>query len=129
MEKQLAGPWAAADDAAFNFGKSLGTNATTAERLRDETIKFANTDFIGAKYNTSIAEMIKLQENYAKSVGRNIQLSDKQKETLLATSKIMGENTTEFAKKLENLGVGLERSGDLAAKMYNEASKSGISFE
>lgn len=129
MEKQLAGPWAAADDAAFNFGKSLGTNATTAERLRDETIKFANTDFIGAKYNTSTAEMIKLQENYAKSVGRNIQLSDKQKETLLATSKIMGENTTEFAKKLENLGVGLERSGDLAAKMYNEAAKSGISFE
>ena len=126
---QMLSPWAKADDAAFKFGKTLGTNSAAARQLLDETIKFANTDYIGSKYNTSIAEMIELQAKYVSSVGRNLQLTDKQKESLLATSKVMGENATEFTRKLENLGVGLENSAKLATKMYNEAAKSGISFE
>lgn len=125
----LAKPWGDADQAAFNFGKTLGANAATAARLRDETIKFANTNYIGINYNTSIKEMIELQQKYTQTVGRNLQLSDKQKETLLATYKVMGDKGLEFASKLENIGVGLERSGELATKMYSEAAKSGISFE
>ena len=127
--KNLAGEWGKADQAANDFGKQIGLNTKAVAQLRDQTIKFANDVHIGAKYNTSITEMIKLQESYAKSVGRNLQLTNNQRETLLATQKVMGENTVEFTKKLENLGIGLERSGELAAKMYNEAAKSGISFE
>lgn len=125
----LADPWGRVDQQANEFGKTIGLNAKGVAQLRDETIKFANDVHIGEKYNTSIKEMIELQQNYSKTVGRNLQISDKQRETLLATSKLMRENTNEFASKLENMGVGLEKSGDIAAKMFNEASKSGISFE
>lgn len=127
--KKLSKAWGDADQAANNFGKRIGLNAKGVAQLRDETIKFANDTHIGAKYNTDIKEMIELQSKYTQSVGRNLQITDKQKETLLATSRLMGDKAVDFSKKLENLGIGLERSGDLAAKMFNEASKSGISFE
>ena len=126
---KLGGSWGKADQAANDFGKTIGGNTKAVAQLRDESIKFANDTHIGEKYNASIAEMIKLQQDFSKTVGRNLQLSNNQRETLLATSKLMGQNTNEFAKRLENMGIGLEKSGDLAAKMFNEASKSGISFE
>ena len=91
------------------------------EKKFEEDLKFYS--------DATIKEMIELQQKYVSSVGRNLQISDKQRETLLATQKLMGENTTEFARKLENIGIGLEKSGDIAAKMFNEATKSGISFE
>ena len=126
---KLGGAWGKADQAANDFGKTIGGNTKAVAQLRDESIKFANDVHIGEKYNTSIREMIELQQKYVSTVGRNLQISDKQRETLLATSKLMGSNTNEFAAKLENMGIGLEKSGDIAAKMFNEASKSGVSFE
>ena len=126
---KLGEPWGKVDQAAYDFGKTLGGNVAAVERLRDESIKFGAAQHIGIKYNATIGEMIKLQQQLSQTVGRNLQLSNNQRETLLATSKLMGQNTNEFVKKLDNMGVGLERSGDIAAKMFNEASKSGISFE
>ena len=126
---KLGGAWGKADQAANTFGRTIGGNTKAVAQLRDESIKFANDVHIGAKYNTDIKEMIKLQEEYSKSVGRNLQITNNQRESLLATSKLMQGQTTDFLKKLENMGVGLERSGDIAAKMFNEASRSGISFE
>lgn len=127
--ERLGGAWGKADQAANDFGKTIGANTKAVGQLRDESIKFANDVHIGEKYNASISDMIKLQQELSKTVGRNLQLSNNQRETLLATSKLMKENTNEFIKRLENMGVGLERSGDIATKMFNEASKSGISFE
>lgn len=126
---KLGGAWGKADQAANTFGKTVGGNTKAVAQLRDESIKFANDVHIGAKYNSSIKEMIELQQKYVSTVGRNLQISDKQRETLLATSKLMGQNTNEFASRLENMGIGLEKSGDIAAKMFNDASKSGVSFE
>lgn len=126
---KLGEPWGKADQAAYDFGKHIGASSKAVEQLRDQTIKFGAAAHIGENYNATIAEMINLQESYAKQVGRNLQLTNTQRETLLATSKIMGDKAIDFSKKLENLGIGLERSGDLAAKMFNEASKSGVSFE
>ena len=127
--KKIVEPWGKVDQAAYDFGKALGGNIAAVERLRDESIKFGAAQHIGIKYNATIGEMIKLQQQLSQTVGRNLQLSNNQRETLLATSKLMGDNTNEFIKKLDNMGVGLEKSGDIAAKMFNEASKSGISFE
>ncbi len=121
--------WGQADQAANDFGKHIGLSSKAVAQLRDQTIKFANDVHIGIKYNASISEMIQLQESYAKSVGRNVQLTNNQKEALLATQKVMGDNTVEFVKKLENLGIGMEKSGDLVTKMFKEASKNGISFQ
>lgn len=126
---KLGGAWGKADQAANIFGRTIGGNTKAVAQLRDESIKFANDVHIGAKYNSSIKEMIELQQKYVSTVGRSLQISDKQRETLLATSKLMGQNTNEFASRLENMGIGLEKSGDIAAKMFNEASKSGVSFE
>ena len=126
---KLGEPWGKVDQAAYEFGRALGGNVAAVERLRDESLKFGAAQHIGIKYNATIGEMIKLQQQLSQTVGRNLQLSNNQRETLLATSKLMGQNTNEFVKKLDNMGVGLERSGDIAAKMFNEASKSGISFE
>ena len=122
-------PWGKVEQAAHDYGRTIGVNSKAVEQLSDQTIKFATNSHIGIKYGMRTDELIKLQTEYAKSLGRNIQIGDKQRESLVATSKLMGSNTTEYFKRLENLGIGLERSGDIAAKMFNDATKSGISFE
>ena len=128
--KNLAEPWGKADQAATNFAKSLGMAGKQMQDLRANTIKFANDNHIGIKYNKSIEELIALQKSYADQTGRNILLTDKQRESMTAMSSVMGdEAATALAGKLENFGIGLEKAGDMAAKMFNEANERGISFE
>ena len=74
---KLGGAWGKADQAANDFGKTIGGNTKAVAQLRDESIKFANDVHIGEKYNTSIKEMIELQQKYVSTVGRNLQISDK----------------------------------------------------
>ena len=128
--KNLAEPWGKADQAAANFAKSLGMAGKQMQDLRANTINFANDNHIGIKYNKSIEELIALQKSYADQTGRNILLTDKQRESMAAMSSVMGdEAASALAGKLENFGIGLEKAGEMAAKMFNEANERGISFE
>ena len=123
-------PWGKADQAAANFAKSLGMSGAQMQSLRHNTIAFARDAHIGINYNKSIEELIALQKSYADQTGRNILLTNNQKESIAAMSAVMGdEAASALAGKLENFGIGLEKAGEMAGKMFNEANEHGISFE
>ena len=122
-------PWAKANQAAANFAKNVGLGAAGMQNLLSETIRFSNQAQIGIKYNKSLEEMIKLQQEYTNTVGRNIGLTDSYKESLAAMSAVMGDQkTADIAGKLENFGINPEETGRRMGKMFSDASKKGIAF-
>ena len=122
-------PWAKANQAAADFSKNVGLGAAGMQNLLSETIRFSNQAQIGIKYNKSLEEMIKLQQEYTNAVGRNIGLTDNYKESLAAMSAVMGDQkTADIAGKLENFGINPEETGRRMGKMFSDASKKGIAF-
>ena len=127
--KEWTQPWAKANQAAANFSKNVGLGAAGMQSLLSETIRFANQAQIGIKYNKSLEEMIKLQQEYTNTVGRNIGLTDNYKESLAAMSAVMGDQkTADISGKLENFGINPEETSRRIGKMYSEAAKKGIAF-
>lgn len=130
MGNEILDPWAKAHQAAANYARAVGMSGRAMEKFREDTIAFVSGDKIAANYNTSIEELIKLQQQYSSLTQRNIRLSNSQRETLVATAKVMGESTAlDFTAKLENFGIGMEKSGKLASDMFGTATKSGVNFE
>ena len=127
--KEWTEPWAKANQAASVFAKNIGLGAAGMKNLLSETIRFANQSQIGIKYNKSLEEMIKLQQEYSNAVGRNIGLTDGYKESLAAMSAVMGDQkTADISSKLENFGINPEETGRRMGLMFADASKKGIAF-
>lgn len=127
--KDIMSTWGRVDQTAADYTKTIGGSAESMRKLTTETIRFVKEQSIGMKYNTSMEELIKLQENYNKSVGRSINLTNSQKETMAAMRKIAGDETTiKFTSSLENFGVNPEEVGGIVGRMFETASKSGLAW-
>lgn len=123
-------PWAKASHAASQYAKSVGLAKKGMDALRKSTIDNMVKNHIGINYNVSTDELLKLQENYTKAVGRNVRLSNADQENMAAMRAIIGEGkTTEFASQFENFGLSMSSTAEHMGKMFADASKAGISFE
>lgn len=123
-------PWAQASKAASQYAKSVGLAKKGMDALRKSTIDNMVKNHIGINYNVSTDELLKLQENYTKAVGRNVRLSNADQENMAAMRAIIGEGkTTEFATQFENFGLSMSSTAEHMGKMFADASKAGISFE
>lgn len=123
-------PWSKAHQAAADYSRAVGMSGQAMDKFRKDTIDFVNNSKISANYNTSIEELIKLQSQYSSLTQRNIRLSESQKETMVATARVMGnDKALDFTAKLENFGIGMEKSGKIASEMFNTAAKHGVNFE
>ena len=122
--------WAQASKAASQYAKSVGLAKKGMDALRKSTIDNMVKNHIGINYNVSTDELLKLQENYTKAVGRNVRLSNADQENMAAMRAIIGEGkTTEFATQFENFGLSMSSTAEHMGKMFADASKAGISFE
>lgn len=127
--KDIMSTWGRVEQAAADYTKTIGGSAESMRKLTTETIRFVKEQSIGMKYNTSMEELIKLQESYNKSVGRSINLTNSQKETMAAMRKIAGDETTiKFTSSLENFGINPEEVGGVVGRMFETASKSGLAW-
>lgn len=127
--KEFLGYWGKIDQKAADFSKSIGTSAIGYERMRKNAIKSITDRNFGINYGVGSEKLIELQQNYATAVGRNIQFSASDQESMAAMNAVMKENGAEFAEKLENFGLSYTDAATRAGKMFKEASKYGLSFE
>ena len=127
---EIAKSWDKADEAAFAYGKRIGLAGDQVARLRNEMIKFANTAQIGINYGKSIEEAIKLQGDYSAAVGRNIMMTNKQAESMMALSAVVGDDmAVKFSASLDKFGLSTESAGEMMTQMFNKSVKQGISLE
>ena len=128
--KGILNVWGKVDQASSNYMKAIGGSSAGMEKLRKATIDFVETQKIGMKYNTSMEELIKLQQSYNLEIGRSINFTNSQNENLAAMKAVMGEElTNKFATSLVNFGINPDQVADMTGKMYSEAAKKGISFD
>ena len=127
--KNLTEPWARADHAASQYAKTIGLAKKGMDQLRSSSIDNVVSGKIGAKYNMSTDELLQAQTNYVKGIGRNVRMSDADQENMAAMHAVMGERGNELALLFENFGVSMSSTAEHAGKMFEDASKAGISFE
>ena len=127
--KNLTEPWARADHAASQYAKTIGLAKKGMDQLRSSNIDNVVSGKIGAKYNMSTDELLQAQTNYVKGIGRNVRISDADQENMAAMHAVMGERSNELAVLFENFGVSMSSTAEHAGKMFEDASKAGISFE
>ncbi len=127
---KMVGPWTKMSQAAADYAKNIGLSGRAMDYLRKSTINLVANRGIGARYNTSVEELIGLQQSYTKGVGRQVGLTGNDLEVLAASSRILGNDTAaDFMAKFERFGLSMEDAGDRAGKMFADASKRGISWE
>lgn len=129
VAKDIISTWGKVNQTAADYTKSIGGSAESMRKLTTETIRFVKEQSIGMKYNTSMEELIKLQESYNKSIGRSVALTNSQKETMAAMRKVAGDETTvKFAASLENFGLNPDEVGGVVGRMFETASRSGVAW-
>lgn len=122
-------PWAKADAAASKYGKTIGQVSAGINALRKNTLNNVLNQKLGINYNISTDELIGLQENYSKAVGRNVRLSNADQENLAAVNMATDGMGNELLPEFEKLGVFLSEASDHIGGMFADASKEGVSLE
>ena len=126
--KNTLEPWSKANDAAMKYARSVGMSERTADAYLKNTVKWAAKNDIGVLFNKTTNELIEMQGKYSDVLGRNVQLTGKQKKDMLAMDKFLGEDgMMSMANNLENFGLGMSDSAEFVHKTMNEATKYGIS--
>lgn len=126
---KLNDPWAKVSDAASKYAKSIGTSVKGMEALSSLTLKNMTKRHIGINYNVSSEELIKMQNDYVKGIGRNVRIDNNAQENLAAMHAVMQGGEGELSAAFENFGVSLNGTAEHAGRMFQEASEYGISFE
>lgn len=122
--------WGEADDAASKYSKTIGASARGMETLRKNTINFVTDNSIGARFNTSMKELIQLQQTYNTQIGRAVTMTNLQLENLAAMRAIMGdEQTIKFTANFEKFGLDANAAADMFTEMFNDSASKGIVLE
>ena len=130
LSSWIGSAWGDADDVASKYAKTIGISAKGMETLRKNTINFVADNSIGAKFNTSMKELVDLQISYNKQIGRSIQMTNEQLANLAAMKSILGdEQTIKFTANFERFGLDANAAANTFAEMFSNASKKGISLE
>lgn len=122
-------PWAKANDAASKYAKTVAMSASGMKAMTDNTINNVVKSHIGINYNVGTDELIKAQQQYVQSAGRNLSIDNTQQESLAAMHAVMDGKENELAAAFENFGVNLNKTAEHSGKMFDKASRTGISFE
>lgn len=122
--------WGKADHGASEYAKSIGASAASMKDLRDRTIEVGYQSKMGIKYNTSMEESLKMQMDYAGSIGRNIQFTNEQMVKMAALKAVIGqEQAVKFTANFEKFGLDSEAAIREVEDMMAGATKKGLSFK
>ena len=129
--KDFLGTWGKIDQAASRFAKNVGVGAHGMAAMRKGSIDLVARGSFAQKYNVSADELMGMASSYKAQTGRNIALDARDLESVAATSAVFGnkETAAKFMADLQNFGISMEKSGDIAGRMFKEAGKYGVSFE
>lgn len=124
--KDVYEPWAKVDQAASDYTKAIGGNIQSMRQLRKETMDYV----YAAKGKVGMEELIKMQGEYNKGIGRAIDLTKEQRDAFTYLKNIVGEQkTVDFATKLERFGLAPEEAAKRVGQMWSVSTKHGIVME
>ena len=127
--KKLAEPWAKIDQAAADYGRTLGMTGKAYQKFRDDTIKNVTDNKVAAATGLKQEELVAAQMKFASQTGRNISVDNEAQLNVGLIEQLTKGKGLDFAAQLDKFGIGLTDAAEITADMYNDAVKSGLSFE
>lgn len=126
---KLAEPWNRLDSAASKYARSVGMAGDAYKKFRDTSLSNIDKNGLSASSGLKPEEIINAQLNFVKATGRNIGIDNKTQSDVAHMSKLLGDGGLNLAASLDKFGLGMSDVAELTTEMFNEAAKSGISFE
>ena len=126
---KLTEPWSRLDSAASKYARSVGMAGAAYEKFRDTSLNNIDKNKLSASSGLKPEEIINAQLNFVKATGRNVGVDNKAQSDVAHMYKLLGEGGLNFAASLDKFGLGMTDAAELTTEMFNEAAKSGISFE
>ena len=126
---KLAEPWNRLDSAASKYARSIGMAGDAYNKFRDTSLRNINKNKLSASSGLKPEEIINAQLNFVKATGRNIGIDNKAQSDVAHMYKLLGDGGLNLAASLDKFGLGMSDVAELTTEMFNEAAKSGISFE
>ena len=120
----IAGQITALDDAAVNVIKQFGVGR---EVITDIKQSFADAYESVALIGGGWSDITSIQETAAKSLNRNLILTQDSYKDLLSTSKATGIETSTLIPAFKNIGVSVYQVSGEMQKVVDEAHKIGVS--
>lgn len=123
--------WNNLDQAAFDFAKQTGLAAQQAEEFRNRILDVSRAGAqFGKRYGKTLDQVMKLQSDFASSIGRTVRMTNQQFEDISALSAVVGdEMAVKFSAQLDSFGMSTSAAGELMTQMYNDSVKKGISLQ
>ena len=126
---KLAEPWNRLDSAASKYARSVGMAGDAYKKFRDTSLSNIDKNGLSASSGLKPEEIINAQLNFVKATGRNIGIDNKTQSDVAHMFKLLGDGGLNLAASLDKFGLGMSDVAELTTEMFNEAAKSGISFE
>lgn len=120
----IAGQITALDDAAVRVIKQFGVGR---EVVTDIKQSFADAYDSVALLGGEWSDITSIQESAARSLNRNLILTQDSYKDLLATSKATGQETSSLIPAFKNIGVSVYQVSGEMQKVVDEAHKIGVS--
>ena len=130
MKRAFTSAWGLAKSYdAMSVATSRHMGLTYRDNISYTQTLISRTRDLAAAYGITAEKAAALQDSVAKATSRAIILSNTQAESLVAVSKVLGEQTaSEFQNKVvTNLGGSIAASMNVAQDAYTRASRMGLS--
>ena len=130
MKRAFTSAWGIAKSYdAMSVATSRHMGLTYRDNISYTQTLISRTRDLAAAYGITAEKAAALQDSVAKATSRAIILSNTQAESLVAVSKVLGEQTaSEFQNKVvTNLGGSIAASMNVAQDAYTRASRMGLS--
>lgn len=123
----IAETWGVTNQAAHDYGKTVGLTANKIEKLHAATIGWMSSNNISKQFNIGADEMFKIMGSYNKELNRAVALTNETKLNLVSMRNVMGdEQAIKFTANLDKFGLDVDASKELVQSIVGDARRSGI---
>lgn len=123
----IAETWGVTNQAAHDYGKTVGLTANKIEKLHAATIDWMSDNHISSQFNIGVDEMFKIMSSYNKELNRAVALTNETKLNLVSMRNVMGdEQAIKFTANLDKFGLDVDASKELVQSIAGDARRSGI---
>jgi len=114
------------DSAASQMLKQFGQGQEMAELLR---ASMSDSVTSVRRLGGDIADVLAVQKDASKELGRNVVLTEETTKDLYATMKVTGQETSKIVGGMADAGIGAGKAADEMLKVVNVARESGVNAQ
>jgi len=114
------------DEAASQMLKQFGQGQQMSDILR---MSMAESVTSVRKLGGDIVDVLKIQQEASKELGRNVVLTEKTTKDLYATMKVTGQETSKIVGGMADVGISAGKATNEMLKVVNIARESGVNAQ